>query len=125
MLEVFSIPAGEKTPAVVFDFIKGEASISGVSMPENAAVFYDQILDRVDDFLKSKSSSVHVRVQLDFFSSVSNKCLYMIFKRFKELVDPKIPVHVTWVADEDDEDVEDFVDLLVTHMGLKVNLVIE
>lgn len=77
--ELFIEP-GDKTPQVDFNPFSGELILSGRSIPENAAGFYENLTVWIDEYTKKPRLTTNLRLNLDYFNSSSSIWLARIVK---------------------------------------------
>jgi len=97
------IPGTAKTPAV--DFTDGALEISGKSIPENSIEFYQPLYDWLDQYGQQAAKSTILKVRLEYFNTSSSKCLLDVFRKLEAIQKSgKSQVSVTWMYEEEDED---------------------
>ena len=111
------IEGSKKTPYINFDKNSGIFHIKGRSVPENSYEFYNPLLVWVDEYAKQPSSSIILKIELDYFNTSSSKFLFEIFKKLKVIaVNNNSEIKVEWYYDDGDEEMEnsgqDFMDIL-------------
>ncbi|MCO4805593.1 MAG: SiaC family regulatory phosphoprotein [Flavobacteriales bacterium] len=100
-------------------------TLDGISRPENGVEFYNQISDKIAGFHSCQKSRIDADIRLGYFNSQSSKSLYLLFKELKQLSKAGKSLAISWYYDGEDENIEEFVELLREDLGLKVNLVTE
>lgn len=110
-MEVIHHEPTDETPEVHFNKDAGVFKINGKSLPEDAAEFYEPLLDWVDEYAQSPLKKTQFHIHLFYFNTASSKLLLDLFVRFEEIhlkgKELGNTVHITWFFDEDDEDMED------------------
>lgn len=106
-MEPLIIKAADDTPSVCFDSDKGIFEISGKSMPEDVAAFYDPIIQWVLRYHSNPNSSTIVTLKMDYFNTASSKLLLDVLIKFEELNAAGSPVTVKWYYHENDEDMKE------------------
>jgi hypothetical protein len=110
-MEVVRIEATDETPDVIFNKDTGEFRISGKSLPEDAAEFYEPLLHWFDAYGKDPLPVTHLEVHLFYYNTASSKLLLDLLCRLEEIhmkgKDNGITCKIDWMYDEDDEDMED------------------
>lgn len=115
--------------AVDLDIKKGEFLFSGESRPENAPLFFEPILNWLNDFKEMKETdgvdyNLNVIFKLDYFNSTSTKYIVDITKLLKTIDDiPNVNLTTDWYYKEIDEDVEESGRELIDWTGLDINLI--
>lgn len=104
------------TPLINFDPDEGILELKGRSSPENSLVFYQRVLDALDEYAAQGSDSLEANFAFEYFNTSSSKCLFDVFKKLSKLKDDGMSVTINWHYEEDDEDMmeagEDYCDLL-------------
>ena len=108
------IPQQKDTPEVQFDFETGDFSIKGISHPENIAIFFNPIMQWVDELKGQLERGVippPERMHLTFFfiyvNSASYKYLITVVDRFRSFMKLGVPLSITWCYEPDDFDMRD------------------
>lgn len=103
-MEKFTLEAGNKTPYINFQ-PDGNLALSGKSIPENSAEFYQPVYEWLDKYATEPNNKTQIKIQLEYFNTSSSKCLLDIFRRLEALnKSGKSEVKVTWLYEEEDED---------------------
>ncbi len=110
--------ATEYTPELDLNPTELTMLFKGVSRPENVGVFYDQILDWVDDLsieiIAQTKKTIRVIFKLDYCNSASQKYFLMLLEKLILLKEKNFDIVVDWYYTEDDdkmlEDGEDIAD---------------
>ncbi len=98
------IEPGIKTPAINMDSA-GLIEMKGKSIPENTAEFYQPVYEWLDQYAVSPQANTRVLINFEYFNTSSSKCLLDIFRKLETIHNSgKSSVSVSWVYDEDDED---------------------
>ncbi len=99
----------ERTPEVKLSASEGKIVFKGKSIPENTNLFYDNIINWVEQYAKKPNDTTTVKIQMEYFNTMTSKCLHEVLKAL-ETIDNNI--EVLWYYEEDDEDMlevgEDF-----------------
>ena len=107
-VNTFALEQSPKTPSVNFDSTSGNFEIKGKSIPENSVQFYQPIYAWLDAYVENPAQKTTLKIQLDYFNTSSSKCIADLFKKL-ELISKngKGEVGVTWLHDENDEDMQE------------------
>jgi len=103
------IKATNNTPQVFLDWDIKYLVLEGVSYPEDAESFYSPLLSELEEnspkYL-SGGGEMGIKIQLDYFNTVSAKAIYRILKIFDKLVDSNnnTRINLVWEIEEDDEE---------------------
>ena len=99
----------EDTPSVVLDKEMGIFEISGISLPENACEFYNQVISWLIDYSENSNAETKVIFKLQYFNTSSSKQLIKILTILTELQESgRSRVKMIWYYHKDDEDMFDF-----------------
>ncbi len=101
------IEGGQKTPYVHFEHVEGRLEIRGKSIPENSVEFYHPVFTWLDEYASKPHSKTQVIIQLEYFNTSSSKCLLDIFRRLEKLHGSASEVNITWLFEEEDEDMQE------------------
>lgn len=93
-----------KTPEVNFDPSKGIFSIKGKSVPEDAAAFYDELLEWIENYAISPQEETVLTIDLEYFNISSSKRLLFLLYKLNDMMDNGNNVRIKWMYNEDDED---------------------
>lgn len=115
-MEKFFIEPTRVTPLVNFDPEEGVLEIKGRSSPENSILFYQKIIDNLDDYANNGGDEFTANFSFEYFNTSSSKCLFDLFKKLNKISDAGKELIINWYYEEDDEDMmeagEDYADLL-------------
>lgn len=101
------LEAKEDTPKIIFDSENEIFEISGRSLPEDAAVFYEPILDWLKQYAKSPNKTSEFSFKLNYFNTASSKLLLDILMILEDIHNAGNAVKVNWFFEEEDEDMEE------------------
>ena len=102
-MNTLSLEGTEDTPKIVLDKDNGIFEISGRSLPEDSAEFFQPVLDWLDSYSQSASSETVFNFKLEYFNTASSKLILDILSKLEE-IDGTI---IHWYFHEDDEDMEE------------------
>ena len=103
-MDNLEMPAGPKTPRILLNS-SGNLEIRGKSIPENSVEFYRPVFEWLDNYSSTPNTSTQVLVELEYFNTSSSKCILDIFRKLETLhKSGKSKVAISWMYDEDDED---------------------
>ncbi|WP_442597465.1 DUF1987 domain-containing protein [Parapusillimonas sp. JC17] len=121
MTNIF-IPASASSPEVDFRFDERQLSLKGEAYPENAALFWGEIIAALRHFIERDTAQepIVVNVSLAYFNSSSTKMLFSLFSALNEKAASGTHVILNWFYDEEDDTIyefgqelrEDFTDLI-------------
>ncbi len=104
------IAATPSTPEVDFRFDERRLSLEGEAYPENAALFWGEILTALRRFIELDDTDepIMVDVALAYFNSSSTKMLFSLFDALNEKATEGTPVVLNWYHDEEDDTIFEF-----------------
>lgn len=104
------IAASPSSPEVDFRFDERRLSLKGEAYPENAALFWGEIISAVRSFLEEDQTQapITVDVALSYFNSSSTKMLFSLFDTLDEHAADGTPVVLNWFHDEEDDTIYEF-----------------
>ena len=103
-MEPLRIQATVKTPEVLFDPTNNVFEIKGKSIPDQAEVFYTEILNWFDDYVANPLEETVLKIDLEYFNISSSKRLLFLLYKLNEIADTNKTVKVEWYYNESDED---------------------
>ncbi len=106
-MDPIRIKGTDDTPTVILDKENGIFEISGRSLPEDVAAFFDPILEWLDEYSKSPLSKTIFNFKLEYFNTASSKLLLDVLLKLEDLHDDGHDVLVRWHFPDDDEDMEE------------------
>ncbi len=106
-MEVIKIVGTDDTPSVTLDVANEIFEISGRSLPEDVASFYEPILDWLERYSEEASGKTVFNFKLVYFNTASSKMLLDILLKLEEMYESGKEVLIRWHFPEDDEDMEE------------------
>lgn len=106
-MEVIKIIGTDDTPSVTLDAQNDLFEISGRSLPEDVAAFYEPILDWLDRYSESPNEKTVFNFKLVYFNTASSKLLLDILLKLEEIYEAGNDVLIRWHFPDDDEDMEE------------------
>ena len=103
MEKIFKLEGTEDTPQVVFDISKNEFSLSGRSLPEDAASFYKPIIAWIANYIKNPNPSTEFRINLEYFNSSSVKQIIVLLIQLEEITKTGNEIKIVWCYNENDD----------------------
>jgi len=124
LLKILEIKAREDAPYVFMDAEEGFIEIKGKSYPPDVAIFYEPILNWLDEYLKQGRKEMNLNLIMDYFNTSSSKLILDILYKLEEIDQSGKKVTVNWYYPEDDEEIldlgeeyEGLVDLKFRHIS--------
>jgi hypothetical protein len=106
-METIKIEGTEDTPKVVMAPDENYFEVSGRSLPEDVAAFYDPVLSWLDDYIENPNPKTEFNFKLEYFNTASSKMLLDILMKLETLAENDHEVLVKWHYPEEDEDMEE------------------
>ncbi len=106
-METIKIAGTEDTPKVILDPENNEFEISGRSLPEDVASFYNPVLNWLEEYIENPKDKTEFNFKLVYFNTASSKLLLDILMKLESLHENGNEVLVKWHFPEDDEDMEE------------------
>ena len=102
-MQIIQLEGTEDTPKVLLDKVSGIFEISGRSLPEDAAEFYQPILNWLTEYAGQASGSTEFVIKLEYFNTASSKLILDVLSKLEDIKGSK----VVWYHYEDDEDMQE------------------
>ena len=106
-MDVIKILGSEDTPKVILDKANNQFEISGRSLPEDVAAFYEPILEWLQEYAEEPNPKTVFNFKLEYFNTASSKLLLDVLLKLEDMVDDGHEVLVRWHYPSDDEDMEE------------------
>ena len=103
MLDV-RIPATKNTPEIILD-PTGMVKIAGRSIHENAADFYEPMLNWFDEYITDPADITHIDISLEYFNSASAKYIVLLLQKVSYVTLKHKRFIVNWFYEEGDDDI--------------------
>jgi hypothetical protein len=91
------------TPYILIDEEKGYMKFEGRSFHENVAVFYTDVNDWLDTYLKKDFGSFTFDFEMNYFNSSTSKLLHNLLMRMDKYASEKNKVVVNWITTKDND----------------------
>jgi hypothetical protein len=102
-MQIIQLEGTEDTPKVLLNKATGILEISGRSLPEDAAEFYQPILNWLTEYAGQANPTTEFVIKLEYFNTASSKLILDVLSKLEEIKGSK----VTWYHYEDDEDMQE------------------
>jgi len=109
------IDPGAKSPHIDFNSFTGELLLSGKSIPENAALVYENIFKWVNEYIINPRPVTNLRINLEYFNTASSIWIAKITRALCSMKNNEntIIIHVYFsIEDFDSMDSDDLKDEL-------------
>jgi hypothetical protein len=115
-MEVIKIKGTDDTPSVILDKDQNLFEISGRSLPEDVSMFYEPIINWIDQYAEAPNAESVFNFKLEYFNTASSKVLLDIMLKLEEIHEAGHKVIVKWHHREDEEDMleagEEYADIV-------------
>ena len=101
------IESQEDTPKIVFDPENNIFEISGRSLPEDASLFYEPIIEWLKEYAENPNENTDLHIKMNYFNTASSKLLLDILMIMEDMVEAGNNCIIKWFYDEEDEDMEE------------------
>lgn len=102
-MQIINLEGTEDTPKIILDKGNGIYEISGRSLPEDSAEFYQPVLDWLDEYKEDPKSTTEFVFKLEYFNTASSKLILDILSNLEDIEGTTI----IWYYHEDDEDMQE------------------
>ncbi|MBN1251118.1 MAG: DUF1987 domain-containing protein [Bacteroidales bacterium] len=106
-MQAIKIKGSDDTPNVMLDKENGIFEISGRSLPEDVAAFYEPILEWLDQYSEDPLEKTVFNFKLEYFNTASSKLLLDVLLKLEDMYDDGKDILVKWYFPDDDEDMEE------------------
>lgn len=106
-METIRINATEDTPNVILDPENNHFEISGRSLPEDVVVFYQPIMQWLDQLQENPVKDLNLVIKLEYFNTASSKLILDILLKLEDIFQKGTPVKVTWCYLTSDADMRE------------------
>jgi len=106
-MKPISINATFNTPAVKFNPQEGHFLLEGRSIPEDPGVFYEPILNWLDNYFDNPAPLTRIKIKLEYVNSGSSKYLLEFFRVIGRKHQEGHQCKITWYYEEEDEAIQD------------------
>lgn len=106
-MTAIKIKGSDDTPNVILDKDNTIFEISGRSLPEDVAAFYEPILDWLDQYSEDPLDKTVFNFKLEYFNTASSKLLLDVLLKLEDMHDDGKDILVRWHYPDDDEDMEE------------------
>ncbi len=109
----FFIEQTRSTPHIEYDKTASALSMKGRSSPENPILFYQRVMDFMDESITASSPILEINICMEYFNTSSTKCIFNLLKKVNDIQDELgETIVINWYYEEWDDDMleigEDF-----------------
>ena len=106
-MEIVKINATEDTPKVTLDHENRIFEISGRSLPEDVVVFYQPVINWLEELEKDPIENIEFSIRLEYFNTASSKLILDILLKLEDISQKGIPLKVKWYFVSTDSDMKE------------------
>ena len=121
-MDQYRIEPGRNTP-LIFLNPDGNIKISGRSIHENVAEFYQPSFDWVEEYLLDPPESTCIDIQLEYFNSASAKYIIKLLQKFQMVLFKDKKLFINWFYELGDEDILERGEYIASVLDVKFNFV--
>ncbi len=103
-MKTIQIHAGTQTPFVHFDASNGNLEISGRSIAEQLGLFYQPLIDWIDDYIAIAQPLTILNIDFEYFNTGTAKYILEIMKKMEYIALRGHEVFINWFYSEGDSD---------------------
>ena len=105
------IDAGKDTPIIDFNVETNVFNIKGKCHPENITIFFDPIMQWLDDYFnvidRENTQKLQINLQYDYINSSSFKYQTELLRKIYQYYSSGVQVEIVWHYEKDDDDMRD------------------
>jgi len=116
------IEGTRKTPIVMLN-PSGNFRIEGRSIPEDAKLFYNSIVDWIKAYVASPGPKTTIDIAFEYLNSGTSKYILEILTVLKELTLINHPLTVNWYYEEGDDDILERGEYYSSILDIKINFI--
>ncbi|WP_020527778.1 DUF1987 domain-containing protein [Flexithrix dorotheae] len=102
-MNILNLEGTEDTPKILLDKENKVFELSGRSLPEDSAEFFQPVLDWLEQYKDNPNDNTPFLFKLEYFNTASSKLILDILSKLEEVEG----ANVVWYFHEDDEDMEE------------------
>lgn len=115
-LDKLQIKETSHSPMVNFDAVAGSLEIRGNSFLDNAHEFYMPLIKWIRDYANAPAAETKVLFDLNYINTSSQRMVFDMLKEIGNIHSTGKTVHVDWLYDENDYDLKDVGEDLLSFM---------
>ena len=121
-MENIHVTATVNTPEITLDKEKGIIEFKGKSIPDSTSRYYRPYMDWIYEYIKAPLDKTTVSFCMEYMNSTTLKFYYIIMKKMEELHKDGKEVDITWFYEEDDEDILETGEYLISVVDVPIKL---
>ncbi len=96
------VDSNNNSPEINFNSETGVLLIKGRSILENVVLFFEPILQWLDEYSNQPAEKTTLHIEMDYFNTSSSKFILEIFDKMQQLNKLNKKVEVIWYYNDDD-----------------------
>jgi len=122
-MEKIILKETKHSPSVILDPESGVFELRGSSFLDNAHEFYTPLIDWLKEYEKNTAASTKVIFELNYINTSSQRMMFDFLKRINFLFKSGHTVAVEWLYDENDYDLKDVGEDLLSFMEFPYKII--
>lgn len=106
-MEALRIEPTDSSPEIVLDQLGNRFEISGKSLPEDVTLFYQPVLDWLEEYRKNPKPFTRFYFKFSYFNTASSKIILDIMLLLEEMKEDGHGVLIKWISLATDEDMQE------------------
>lgn len=110
-MKSLKIDARKDTPRIDFDIEKNIFTIEGKCHPENVTIFFEPVMQWLDDYFQYVNREdvklLQLNLKYDYINSSSFKYQTELLRKIYQFYASGIPVEIVWHYEKDDDDMRE------------------
>jgi hypothetical protein len=122
LIDQIYIEGTRKTPSVSLDS-KGIIKIEGRSIPEDAELFFKDVVAWMNEYTLLKITSTRVDLAFEYLNSGTSKVILQMLKSLKDLGSSGHKLIINWYYEEGDDDILERGEYFASILDVKLNFI--
>lgn len=122
MVEKIFIEGTRKTPMVSLD-PEGILKFEGRSIPEDASLFFDSIVEWIEKYVKLPNDKTQINIALEYLNSGTSKFILQFLKMLKDHPQKNHKLIVNWYYEEGDDDILERGEYYASILDIQINYI--
>jgi hypothetical protein len=115
----------KQSPLIILDPKSGVFELKGSSFLDNAHEFYTPLIAWVKEYAKNPQPSTRILFELNYVNTSSQRMMFDLLKEVNLIFKSGHSVHIDWLYDEDDYDLKEVGEDLLSFMDFPFKIVVK